>query len=275
MSNEGRPKVPPPEETGNVLQFLWKHKNKILVGGAICAAGYAAYQHYFPAPPKLKEDEEEIRIATVNNMTSTHRDLLKPGQRSRMLLRIRKQFDIAIKQFLPTVRLKIATAVDVSSAIRQIKELRSIKNNHENNNGSSSGTMKNGQHIASMNEALLWEEVKVSSLTLLYLSAYMVSAVTVLLRVQLHILGKSIHVMKPDGSFSNGMKDGGGSMMSGNGAATDNSGGNVNGLNGNHNNSTTTIGTILPKPITISTNRNHSSHHSQFDPSPLNFDSYI
>ena len=244
MSNEGRTKVPAAEETGNVLHFLWKHKNKILVGGAICAAGYAAYQHYFPLPPTVKEDEEEIRIATVHNtMTSTHRDLLKPGQRSRMLLRIRKQFDIAIKQFLPTVRLKIATAVDVSSAIRQIKELRSIKNNHENNNGSSSGTMKNGQHIASMNEALLWEEVKVSSLTLLYLSAYMVSAVTVLLRVQLHILGKSIHVMKPDG-LSNGMKDGGGSMMGAN-VASD-SGGSVNGINGNHSTSTTTAAGTTP-----------------------------
>ena len=231
MSNEGRTKVPPAEETGNVLQFIWKHKNKILIGGAICAAGYAAYQHYFPVPPKLQEDEEEEkRIATVNNMTSGHRDLLKPGQRSRMLLRIRKQFDIAIKQFLPTVRLKIATAVDVSSAIRQIKELRCIKNNNENG-----GSMKNGQHIASMNEALLWEEVKVSSLTLLYLSAYMVSAVTVLLRVQLHILGKSIHVMKPDG-LSSGMKDGGGSMMGAN-VASDSGG--INGNHGNGNSATT------------------------------------
>jgi hypothetical protein len=35
----------------------------------------------------------------------------------------------------------------------------------------------------------LWDEIKISSITLLFMSAYMVSAVTVLLRVQLHILG--------------------------------------------------------------------------------------
>ena len=77
--------------------------------------------------------------------------------------------------------------MDVSSAIRKIKELRASLNN-----GNGNGNNEDYDDSYIMTEAVLWDEIKISSLTLLFVSAYMVSAVTVLLRVQLHILGKSM-----------------------------------------------------------------------------------
>lgn len=159
-------------------RYLWRHRNKIAVGGAVCAAGLALYAFYSSSNNVAETEEEKFLMSEVKREAQLTR---KPGDRSRMLLRIRKQFDFAIRQFLPTMRAKILEVVDVSSAIRKIKELRT---------GNSDAITDSG--ALAMTEAMLWDEIKVSSLTLLYVSAYMVSAVTVLLRVQLHILGKSM-----------------------------------------------------------------------------------
>lgn len=159
-------------------KYLWRHRNKIAVGGAVCAAGLALYAYYSSSNSIAETEEEKFLMSEVKKEAQLTR---KPGDRSRMLLRIRKQFDFAIRQFLPTMRAKILEVVDVSSAIRKIKELRTA-NTEETN----------GNDTLAVTEAMLWDEIKVSSLTLLYVSAYMVSAVTVLLRVQLHILGKSM-----------------------------------------------------------------------------------
>ena len=155
-------------------RYLWRHRDKIAVGGAVCAAGLVIY---YSLSKKSTENEDEKKIlAEVKRR--------RPGDRSRMLLRIRKQFDFAIRQFLPTMHTRILEVVDVSSAIRKIKELRTANGESNRSSEDSSAFMRT--------EALLWDEIKVSSLTLVYVSAYMVSAVTVLLRIQLHILGKSM-----------------------------------------------------------------------------------
>jgi Peroxin-3 len=172
---------PDPSILNRTGKYLWKHRGKIAVGGALCAAGLAFYGYYSMSNNSKESDEEKFLMSEVKRESQSTR---KPGDRSRMLLRIRKQFDFAIKQFLPTMRTKILEVVDVSSAIRKIKELRTA--NSEKN------PEDDDESQSAMAEAALWDEIKVSSLTLLYVSAYMVSAVTILLRIQLHILGKSM-----------------------------------------------------------------------------------
>ena len=162
-------------------KYLWKHRNKIAAGGAVCAAGLVIYTYYSLSNKSTETEDEKKILAEVKKRGQLVR---RPGDRSRMLLRIRKQFDFAIRQFLPTMHTRIMEVVDVSSAIRKIKELRTA------NSDSSLSSEDNSAFV--MTEAMLWDEIKVSSLTIVFVSAYMVSAVTVLLRVQLHILGKSM-----------------------------------------------------------------------------------
>ena len=44
--------------------------------------------------------------------------------KSRLLMRIRRQFDMACAQFIPTLKAKIVEVVDITNAVRQIKEIR-------------------------------------------------------------------------------------------------------------------------------------------------------
>ena len=39
-------------------------------------------------------------------------------------MRIRRQFDKACAQFIPTLKAKVTEVVDITNAVRQIKELR-------------------------------------------------------------------------------------------------------------------------------------------------------
>jgi Peroxin-3 len=176
--------------------YLWKNRNKIAVGGAVCVAGFALYCCYSMSKSSTQAEDEKYLMSEVRRESQIQK---RPGDRSRMLLRIRKQFDFAIRQFLPTMRAKILEVVDVSSAIRKIKELRAV------NSDSDLGDDDNGALV--MTEAMLWDEIKVSSLTLLYVSAYMVSAVTILLRIQLHILGKSMESVVGSQSSDEGEKN--------------------------------------------------------------------
>ena len=83
---------------------------------------------------------------------------------------MRKQFDNYAKHFLPTLKLKIAEVVDIAMGARL--EIRA--------NTQSSDT----QDV----EARLWDEIKVSSLTVLFITVYMESIVCALLRIQLHVV---------------------------------------------------------------------------------------
>ena len=148
------------EETTGLLRFLYKHKHKLAIGGAVVLAGAAAYAYFQHHVAKDGHEEGHGDDSNAHGMAVQAvgpngrpgaRELSKPGQRSRMLLRIRKQFDLAIKQFLPTMRLKVAEGVDVSTAIRKIKELRA------GDGGRAGG---GPGHAAGMAEALLWEEVR-------------------------------------------------------------------------------------------------------------------
>jgi hypothetical protein len=154
--------------------FLWRHRRKVMVGGVVCAAGLVAYSLYTSSRPKNEEEREAQPVRAASTPS-----VMKPANQPRMLRRLRKQYEIALRQFLPTLRIRILEVVDVSSAIKRIKELRSSSTENEDS--------------ARQIEEILWDDIKESSFTLLYVTAYMVSAICVLLRVQLHILGRSLH----------------------------------------------------------------------------------
>ena len=176
--------------------YLWKHRNKVAVGGAVCAAAIAVYAYYSVSNKTSETEEENLLHADIMRRNAI---VKKPGDRSRMLLRIRKQFDFAIRQFLPTMHTRVLEVVDVSSSIRKIKELRAGNTEAD----------KNSSDFVNA-EAALWDELKVSSLTLVYVSAYIVSAVTVLLRIQLHILGKSMEIVRESQLSSDDIESGAG-----------------------------------------------------------------
>jgi hypothetical protein len=48
----------------------------------------------------------------------------------------------------------------------------------------------------------LWEEIKISSFTILFVTSYMLCAITTLLKLQLHILGRSVYKTNPSISSS-------------------------------------------------------------------------
>ena len=89
-----------------------------------------------------------------------------------ILQQVRKQFDNYAKHFLPTLKIKIAEVVDISNAVRKIKEIRANTQTSDS------------QDV----EAKLWDEIKVSSLTVLFVTVYMESIVCALLRIQLHVV---------------------------------------------------------------------------------------
>ena len=107
----------------------------------------------------LREEDEEKRLSPAK-------------KRAKILLSVRKQFDNYAKHFLPTLKLKIAAVVDISNAVRKIKEIRA-------------NTQSSDTHDV---EARLWDEIKVSSLTVLFITVYMESIVCALLRIQLHVV---------------------------------------------------------------------------------------
>ena len=70
-----------------------------------------------------------------------------PGKKRAMILQqVRKQFDNYAKHFLPTLKIKIAEVVDISNAVRKIKEIRANTQTSDS------------QDV----EAKLWDEIKVS-----------------------------------------------------------------------------------------------------------------
>lgn len=184
------------ESLKEVGRFLYRHKNKLAIA-AVVAIGTAIYYNYTSNSNSIndinEEDEEDVdeyqydgnhrRQRAVRNIASRNSvqdSGLRSGMRSKYMLRIRKQFDSYARQFLPTLRIKIKEVVDVSSAIRKIKELRNSPEGH-------------GQE-----EIMLWEEIKVHSFTMLFVTSYMISAMVVLLRIQLHILARQLRQLNSE-----------------------------------------------------------------------------
>jgi hypothetical protein len=149
--------------------FVNRNRTKVAVA-AVIAVGVTLYLTYKPEP------QAEANVQTVRQPQLTNESKAKQAaNRSRLLFKVRRQFDTSASQFLPTLRLKIVEVIDINGTVKHIKELRSRATN-------------NKEEL----EARLWAEIKDSSFALLVVTAYMLAAVCTLLRIQLHILARSM-----------------------------------------------------------------------------------
>ena len=164
------------ETAKKTRDFVWKHRVKIGIGAVVVAAiGTAVYLN-LPEKDSGENDydseDEKLEEEAHSRLSQVRKTKIDP----RLLLRLRKQYEIAAKNLLSTLKVKIHEVVDVSQVIKQIKEIRSAQQ------------PKDEQKDL---ETQLWEEIKIASFTLLLVSTYMTCAVCVLLRVQLFILARS------------------------------------------------------------------------------------
>jgi hypothetical protein len=142
-------------------EFMWRHKYKIISGAGVIGA---ALWYYDWLPGSEKREDGEREGAKGRNA----------GLRSRQLLRARKHFDLAMADLLPVLRLKIAGIVEDNTAIKQIRELRA--------SGTGVDTI--------LSEEQLWDEIKISSFSLLFVTIYSSSLVICLSRLLCHLLAR-------------------------------------------------------------------------------------
>lgn len=152
--------------------FINRNRTKIAVATVI-AVGVTLYLTYNSEPEQIEEAEaQEFRPLQVGNESKAK----KAANRTRLLFKARRQFDTSASQFLPTLRTKIIEVIDINGTVKHIKELRARATNNKDEL-----------------EARLWAEIKDASFALLIVTAYMLAAVCTLLRIQLHILARTMH----------------------------------------------------------------------------------
>jgi len=158
----------------SVRQYLWKHKEKVAVvaTGIIIIVGIiVSRNNERTKSEEEKEREEQERIQKEN---------ISNKRMMQQLLFAKRQFDLSCRQILPTLRLKINEVVDVLHTIRQIKELRM-----------QSGSEGRTSHTSDV-ENILWEEIKVMSFVLWFVSIYCTCTLVPLLRIQIVLVNKHI-----------------------------------------------------------------------------------
>ena len=171
---------------GNVRDYLNKNRGRIAFA-AIAVIAVSAYYHYTSSAEVKAVEECNVENAEVAKSTSkvAISEVISNGikdddddagmHNTKMLIKIRSQFDTAALHFLPTLRMKIFEIVDIELTVRKLKDLRS-------------STIADKMIL----EDDLWNELKISSFTVLFVTAYMLSAVCVLIRIQLHVIAKSL-----------------------------------------------------------------------------------
>ena len=173
-----------------VGNFVNRNRNKIVLASVVAVA-VGAYLHY----NYVSEEEQEKKRLLALDQAHRQRQLglssnRRLAYRSRVLLRIKKQFEVACRQFLPILRSKIVEAVDIQGTIKHIKELRAA-------GALSQGPSPMHQAAAASSqredlEGRLWGEIKNGSFVMFIVTAYMLAAVCTLLKVQLHVLARSM-----------------------------------------------------------------------------------
>jgi hypothetical protein len=171
--------------------LLFHYRNKIFLTSVLAVILAIIVSYYETWNPLLMMPQQSKRrgnkLMTVMNNQSIIPSM-STGNRSRVLLRLRRQYDSSCRHFLPTLRKKIFAIVDINATVKQIKELRTV---------SAPGCLDL--------ERALWEEIKVSSFTLLFVAVYMTTTVCTVLRIQVHILARSIlNSDQQDSRTSNG-----------------------------------------------------------------------
>jgi len=110
----------------SVGHFAWKNRGKLTIAAAV-GIGVAVYYSYNSSSSSSSSKDRRLNSASNQNealLESLGSSSSSSREKSRLLYRARKQFDLVCLQFLSTLRGRIIDVVDISSAIRQIKELR-------------------------------------------------------------------------------------------------------------------------------------------------------
>ena len=170
-------------------EFVWNHRGKLVLTTTVAIAGIAYCLFFGSATLKKREqlDADVMELEHKEGSTEDDRSIqhiaMKQGVRSRLLLRVRRHFDFAGKHLFPTLRIKLLEAVDISNAIQQIKQIRL------------GGLV---DMTAKSTEANLWDQIKISSFVMLFSACYGTSIVTMILKLQLHILAKNASIYSDD-----------------------------------------------------------------------------
>ena len=183
--------------------WAYRHRHK-LGGSAVVIAGVGAYMYFVPSarPAGFGTGEREGVRVTANGATSSNRNRNgnrneedewasqqgyeeggglsseKSAHRTKMLLRVRKEYSTQALEFLPLLQTRILEAVDFDHAYDQLRELKHLR-------------AANKDAVFDIDD--LWEQIKVSSFTFMFVTAYMGSMLCCLLQVQLHIQARGLH----------------------------------------------------------------------------------
>ena len=159
------------EEVGG---FLYRHRRKVAAGAVAVVAIGACAALYFSLGSKdetLSAPQTIEDAARREESASARRSTL--SQQLRRVARIHEQFEQTLQLFVPTLHIKVVSVVDVNSTIAKIKELRASRPE------------------SSVDEDELWEEIKVNTFALVLVCAYSLCTLSVLLKIQLHIIAGS------------------------------------------------------------------------------------
>jgi hypothetical protein len=163
----------------SVRLFVSRHRRTIAVTAAAAAAAGLLYR----ARGVMLELEAERRQAKFRQSEEQRRGVY--------LDRARGECRAAIQNFLPTLRKRLFLVVDVNAPVRELKALRSSAQHHSRAHDSEADEGSGSVSAAEdPREAELWDSVKVLSFTRLLVGVYAFNTLNLMLRLQLHVLGR-------------------------------------------------------------------------------------
>lgn len=170
----------------SINKFVFKHRTRLAIGLVVAISTTVAYVIY---NQNNTSNNQSISL-TSNNSNKRGFNI---NEKTVIIIQSRKQFDNAIKQFLVTLKMKLNEALDITHAIRQIKELRlQIKKD-----------MIDINETDSIQEDVLWEDIKINAFTQLLVTVYLVSALCSVLKLQVYLLARINHLKNLEVSYDN------------------------------------------------------------------------
>jgi len=184
----------------NVGSFVSRHRTKLIVTTAVVTAATAIYWYNSSSIDNDVDSNnsllEELHAKKHAIKLISESQQSRACNRSRIIWRIRKQYDIALVKLLSTLRLRIIDIIDIQGTVRSIKELRS------NANKEAAKSVSFAQEYERL-ERELWDDIKTASFTIMIVSAYMLSSVCILLKIQLYVLARSLLIQQENSSSTN------------------------------------------------------------------------
>lgn len=180
----------------SVGSFVSRHRTKLIVTAAVATAATAIY--WYNSSSIDNDDDDNNNNSQLEELHAKKKHAIKlisesqqsrACNRSRIIWRIRKQYDIALVKLLSTLRLRIMEIIDIQGTVKSIKELRSKASKE------AVKSVSFAQEYERL-ERELWDDIKTASFTIMIVSAYMLSSVCILLKIQLYVLARSLLIQQ-------------------------------------------------------------------------------